>query len=106
MLEIKGLSNKGESIVADVRKLPFQDGSFDLVLGMEVFEHIPEPSEGLSEALRILKSEGYAIISLPVRLPIPMHLYVFKDIQEVINLYESVGFYVQDSSYLTVLEMC
>ena len=32
---------------ADVARLPFPDGTFDLVLGIEVLEHVPDPRAAL-----------------------------------------------------------
>ncbi len=51
--------------VADVRKLPFKDASYDVVLCYEVLEHIPFPdmAKALSEVSRV--SRKYAIISIP-----------------------------------------
>ena len=58
MLALKGVDHRVELCVADVRYLPFADATFDLVLGMEVFEHISNPFEGLSELVRTLKPGG------------------------------------------------
>ena len=51
--------------VADVRKLPFKDGSYDAVLCYEVLEHIPfaDVAKALSEIARV--SKKYSIISIP-----------------------------------------
>ena len=38
---------------ADVQRLPFPDDAFDLVLGIEVLEHVPVPSEALKEIRRV-----------------------------------------------------
>src|SRR3546814_4517320 len=38
---------------ADVMCLPFPDDSFDLVLGIEVLEHVPVPDRALSEIRRV-----------------------------------------------------
>lgn len=38
---------------ADIRRLPFRDGMFDLVLGIEVLEHVPEPERALIEIRRV-----------------------------------------------------
>jgi SAM-dependent methyltransferase len=48
--------------------LPFPDGSFDLVVGFEVIEHIPEWREFLLEARRVLSPSGQFIVSTPNRL--------------------------------------
>jgi 2-polyprenyl-3-methyl-5-hydroxy-6-metoxy-1,4-benzoquinol methylase len=55
----------------DVRKwdlnkgLPFKKSSFDIVIGLEVLEHLYNPYEMMKEIKRVLKSGGYAIISMP-----------------------------------------
>ena len=49
--------------VADVRHLPFSPDSFDLVVCLEVLEHVPDAVSGLSELLRV--SLDYILISVP-----------------------------------------
>lgn len=49
--------------VADARRLPFPDHTFDLVLCLEVLEHLPRPLDGLRELLRV--SRGYVLVSVP-----------------------------------------
>ncbi|MFQ5612519.1 MAG: methyltransferase domain-containing protein [Anaerolineae bacterium] len=49
--------------VADVHRLPFRDGSFDLALCLEVLEHLPDSALGLRELLRI--SRDYVLVSVP-----------------------------------------
>jgi ubiquinone/menaquinone biosynthesis C-methylase UbiE len=46
-----------------VESLPFEDGSFDLVLCLEVLEHIPEPAGALRELARV--AGGELVISVP-----------------------------------------
>ena len=50
-------------IVADVRHLPFSPNSFDLVVCLEVLEHMPDAASGLSELLRVARD--YVLISVP-----------------------------------------
>jgi SAM-dependent methyltransferase len=52
-------------VVADVRKLPFKDGEFDVACAFEVLEHLPfeDFDAALSELMRVSKKR--AIISLP-----------------------------------------
>jgi ubiquinone/menaquinone biosynthesis C-methylase UbiE len=47
----------------DVYKLPFKDNSFDLVLCMEVLEHLDNPIEALIELRRV--SRKYVLLSVP-----------------------------------------
>lgn len=51
--------------VFDAQKLPFPDGSFDLVLLYEAFYYLPEPGAFLAEARRVLRPGGELILSMP-----------------------------------------
>ena len=52
---------------ADVRALPFADGTFDVVYSMGTIEHFPESDLALGEIHRVLKPGGRAIIGVPNR---------------------------------------
>lgn len=52
-----------EVSVADVAELPFEDDSFDLVLCLEVLEHLREPEVALDELSRV--SRGDVVVSTP-----------------------------------------
>lgn len=47
----------------DAVALPFPDGAFDLVLAIEVFEHLPDPHRALAEVARVCS--GALIASVP-----------------------------------------
>jgi len=96
LLSKKEVLDRGELSVGDVRNLPYPDRTFDVVIAIEVLEHIPDPAAGLLEALRVLKPGGYALTALPVRLPLLMHLYDFESPDEVLALYKKVGLKVVD----------
>lgn len=49
----------------DGEHLPFVDASMDLVLSFEVLEHVPDEAMALREILRVLKSQGEIIFSVP-----------------------------------------
>ena len=44
---------------------PFESASFDSVLMLDVLEHIWQPLQVLTEAQRLLRKRGFAIISIP-----------------------------------------
>lgn len=43
---------------ADGKSLPFEDGTFDVVILHTILTHVPEPEKVLSEAKRVLRSRG------------------------------------------------
>lgn len=45
--------------------IDFPDGSFDLVLALDVFEHIEDDNKALGELNRVLRPDGMAIITVP-----------------------------------------
>jgi SAM-dependent methyltransferase len=47
----------------DATRLPFEDAAFDLVLAIEVLEHIPDPDAALAELSRV--GTGHLIASVP-----------------------------------------
>ncbi|MGO1168037.1 MAG: class I SAM-dependent methyltransferase [Janibacter sp.] len=52
-----------EGHVADAESLPFQDDSFDLVVGHAVIHHIPDVDAALREVLRVLRPGGRFVIA-------------------------------------------
>ena len=49
----------------DARELPFEDGSFDLVLCLEVLQYLPDLDNFLKESRRILAPGGVLVFCLP-----------------------------------------
>jgi len=49
---------EGRFTVADAQNLPYGDGSFDIVLGFDIIEHVPNVGQTLGEICRVLKKEG------------------------------------------------
>lgn len=51
---------------ADLRKLPFADGSYDFAFASHVLEHIDDDGAALREIRRILAPGGLAVLPVPV----------------------------------------
>jgi len=57
-----------ETVVADMRALPFADGAFASVVSVQAIEHVPDPERVLAEAARVLEPGGVAVFVTPNRL--------------------------------------
>lgn len=60
------LNPRGVDHQVDLRKLPFPNASFDVVVASHVLEHIKEDVLALKNIQRILKPSGFAILQVPV----------------------------------------
>ena len=54
---------------SDASALPLADGSVDLVLALDLIEHVPEPAAVLGEIARVLRPGGTVILSVPSTVP-------------------------------------
>lgn len=64
----RGFPGKGlRGVVADVRALPFRDGSFDAVYSMGTVEHFDETEKAMGETFRIVRPGGRVIMGVPNR---------------------------------------
>ncbi len=55
--------------LGDATRMPFPDGSFDLVIAAEVLEHIPADQRAMNEISRVLRPGGIAAVTVPAWLP-------------------------------------
>jgi ubiquinone/menaquinone biosynthesis C-methylase UbiE len=65
-LQTKSWDNSKLDIVSDITEIPVPDRSFDAIMCIEVFEHIPRPIEALEEFSRILRPGGTLVVTTPV----------------------------------------
>jgi SAM-dependent methyltransferase len=59
---------------ADATMLPFDTGSFDLVIANHILEHIPDDAAAMKEMLRVLAPGGAAVLQVPFSLTLPTTL--------------------------------
>ena len=65
-IDIRKHLEKYKIIKHDLNKrLPFKSSTFDVVIGLEVLEHLFNPYKTMKEIRRVLRKEGVAIISMP-----------------------------------------
>jgi SAM-dependent methyltransferase len=74
-----------ETVVADMRALPFADASFGAVLAVQCIEHVPDADRALSEVARVLEPAGTAVLVTPNRL-------TFGRPDEIIDPYHHVEY--------------
>jgi SAM-dependent methyltransferase len=58
-------SGRGTVIAAIGENLPFRDNSFDVVISLQVLEHVEQPAAVLCEIYRILKPGGWFYLTCP-----------------------------------------
>jgi SAM-dependent methyltransferase len=54
--------------------LPFEDDSFDVVVCKDILEHLLDPLAVAMEVRRVMRSDGYLVISVPNHFCLPMRL--------------------------------
>lgn len=82
-----------ETVVADMRALPFADASFASVLSVHAIEHVPDGARAVAETARVLEPDGTAVLVTPNRL-------TFGRPDEIIDPYHHVEY---DARELRVL---
>jgi SAM-dependent methyltransferase len=78
-----------ETVVADMRALPFGEHSFASVLGVQSIEHVPDSERALAEVARVLEPGGVAVFVTPNRL-------TFGRPDEIIDPYHYVEYSAEE----------
>lgn len=117
---ITGLELRGkDKITTDERivyysgdKFPFLDDFFDSVVSFEVFEHLTNPSDALDEIHRVVKKNGYVIITTPFLYPLHEKPYDYRRLTKYelgrlldAHSFELVKIQHGPSSYLTIKQL-
>lgn len=73
----------GVDFVADVSAMPFETGAYDIVLNMQVLEHVTDPAKVVKELARVLKPGGHLFLTTPQSSPIhnePWNFFNFTNL--------------------------
>jgi len=80
----------------DITNISFSNDTFDVALSMETIEHV-EPHATLQELSRVIKKEGYLILSTPQNSCLktcinPQHIYEYslKELTELVEQYFTI----------------
>lgn len=95
----------GNVKIGDATNIPYKDNKFDIVLAMDILEHIKDDELSIKEIRRVLKDGGLAIIFVPAfnflwgksdELGRHYRRYRLKDLKLKIK---NNGFYIIKASY-------
>ena len=64
----------------DAANLEFEDNSFDDVISYDAFEHFANPDKVLSEALRVVRKNGYVFLEFGPLYFSALGLHIYRDI--------------------------
>jgi ubiquinone/menaquinone biosynthesis C-methylase UbiE len=88
--------------LSNAEYLPFGNKNFDLVLMLDLLEHVPDDKIVLNEAHRVLKSGGFIIITVPANknlYDIALSHYRRYSKNELINLIDPNKFNIDKISF-------
>ncbi len=85
--------------IADGRKLPFKDNSFDFVFSNAVLEHIVENKQAAKETFRVLKKGKYCVVIVPTNISPMYDEYPFLPLKVL-------GFEGHGDHYYSKKEIC
>lgn len=79
--------DNAEAVQAGGERLPFSDGSFDLVVLADVIEHVPDVSGCLAEVRRVLRPGGRVVCVTPIRAT----LAAWRTVERAVRLLSGRG---------------
>jgi len=77
----------------------FPDGQYDFITMGEVLEHVEDPRELLGKLRRLLAPGGRAYLTTPANAPMPDHIYLFRNAQEIRDMLTSCGFQIERETH-------
>lgn len=86
-----GMPESVRLLAGDLRKLEFEDDSFDLVVCFEVIEYVEDPLAVLDELIRVLAPSGLLLVSSPNRdtrqpgNPYQLHHFAPTELEEALR---------------------
>ena len=95
----------GKLICGDARCIPFKDEEFDLVIVLDILEHIENDNRCLLEIHRVLEKQGKLIVTVPalhslwsIQDKLLNHHRRYEE-SELVEKLRSAGFQIEISSY-------
>ncbi len=108
--KIKSINSKIITIYGDACDVPVSDEQFDLIVALEVLEHIVEPKTAVLNWKSLLKPGGKILVTVPYKeqiryslcihcnqkTPVNAHLHSF-DKEALLRLFNHSGYWVKDT---------
>lgn len=98
-----------EVVVADAQALPVADGTFDLVVSLDVMEHLEDDATAAKEVFRVLKPGGLLVMTVPTFMLLwgdHDEMYLHKRryrLPQIRALVEGAGFQMRKLSHMEPL---
>ncbi len=74
---------------------------FDCIVMGEVLEHVERPQEMLEKIYDLLDETGKAFVTTVINAPAVDHIFLFRSIDEVLDMAKKIGFSIFDYMYAT-----
>jgi tocopherol O-methyltransferase len=104
-----GLAAMTDFKVANALKMPFADGSFDLVWSLESGEHMPDKAQFLQECYRVLKPGGKLMLATwchrSTTAVTPLTIDEEKHLQDIYRVY-CLPYVISLPKYTEIVEQC
>lgn len=81
------------------------DKKYDFIVICEVIEHLENPEILLTRIKNLLANQGRLFISTCVNCPAIDHVYHFRAISEIIDLFDNLGFMIENDLVLPVEDL-
>lgn len=72
------------------------EGRADIFTMFEVLEHVPNPDEMLERIKKMTTEYAQIFVSTAINSPMPDHIYLFRSVQDVVDMVESHGFMIEN----------
>jgi ubiquinone/menaquinone biosynthesis C-methylase UbiE len=104
-----GQGNHDLRIRGDAQQLPFADASFDLVVALDVLEHLDDDDVAAQELARVLQARGALIVFVPAFMllwglqdEVSQHRRRYRR-RQLQRLLQRAGFTIERSTYFNTL---
>lgn len=89
----KGIISDNRVVYTHKNIFDFEDEeNFDIITLGEVLEHVEDPMSLLKKISRLLSPNGVSFITTPINSPMIDHIYLFKNADEIRELFDLAGF--------------